>query len=160
MTKEEALENLAQSRQAFQKAIEGLSEEEKTQVQVEGVWTIKDIIGHLSSWEVMFVEPMQGYADRGVFECDVMADYGSYNDKEAARKRDVPLDAILSEAATVRQGLVAAANELSVEQLEAEVALPWGGTGTLSGVLGDLKGHEMEHLGAIQQWRQGDGVTG
>ncbi len=158
MTREEAIAGLAKSRQAMHQAIEGLSEENKTQVQVEGVWTIKDVIGHLSSWEALFLEPMQGYVDGGVFECDVIADY-LYNDEEAARKRDVPLDAILSEATTVRQGLVVAANELSEEQLEAEVAYPWGGTGALTKALRGLKEHEMEHMRVIQQWRQGDTVT-
>jgi uncharacterized damage-inducible protein DinB len=49
MTKEEMLARLAESRQALHQAIEGLSEEEMTQVQVEGVWTIKDVLGHIAS---------------------------------------------------------------------------------------------------------------
>jgi uncharacterized damage-inducible protein DinB len=51
MTKEETLARLAKSRQALHQAIQGLSEEEMTQVQVEGVWTTKDVLGHIASWE-------------------------------------------------------------------------------------------------------------
>jgi len=160
MTREEAIANLAKSRQALHQAIEGLSEEEKTQVQVEGVWTIKDVIGHLSFWEGALLKPLQSYAEGGTFEADVIADYMTCNDEQAALRRDVPLDAIMDESNTVRQGLVVAANELSAEQLEAEVAFPWGGTGTVAQGLSGMAGHEAEHTRPIREWRQGDTVTG
>jgi uncharacterized damage-inducible protein DinB len=160
MTKEKALASLVESRQALHQAIEGLSEEQMTQVQVEGTWTVKDVIGHVSAWEELLAQPMRGYAEGGVFACDVIADYLAFNDEDAARKRDVPLDEILSQATAVRQDLVAAANELSAEQLEAEVTYPWGSTGTVMQGLSGLAVHEMEHAGAIQEWRQGDQVTG
>ena len=49
MTKEETLAGLARSRRALHQAIEGLSAEEMTQVQVEGVWTVKDVVGHIAA---------------------------------------------------------------------------------------------------------------
>jgi len=155
MTREEAIANLAKSRQALHQAIEGLSEETKTQVQVEGVWTIKDVIGHLSFWEGVLLAPLQNYAEGGAFEVDVITDYLTCNDEQAALRRDVPLDAILDESNTVRQGLVAAANKLSAEQLEAEVAFPWGGAGTVAQGLNGMAGHEVEHTRPIQEWRAG-----
>ncbi len=159
MTREEGIASLAKSRLAFHQAIEGLSEEEMTQVQVEGVWTVKDVIGHILAWEAMLAKPMRGYAEGGTFECEAI-DYLGFNDEDAARKRDVPLDAILSESSAVRQDFVAAANELSVEQLETEVTFPWGGTGTVVQVLDMMAGHEAQHTASIQEWRRGDKVTG
>jgi uncharacterized damage-inducible protein DinB len=75
MTKEEALARLAESRQALHQAIEGLSDEEMTQIQVEGVWTIKDVLGHIASWEETCLEPLRRYADGGPFEVKVIEDY-------------------------------------------------------------------------------------
>jgi hypothetical protein len=101
MTKEETLARLAESRRALHQAIGGLSKEEMTQVQVEGVWTIKDILGHIASWEETCLEPLRRYADGGPFEVKIIEDYLAWNDEQAACKRDVPLDVILDELAAV-----------------------------------------------------------
>jgi uncharacterized damage-inducible protein DinB len=155
MTKEEALARLAESRRALHQAIEGLSKEEMTQVQVEGVWTIKDLLGHITSWEETCLEPLRHYADGGPFEVQVIEDYLAWNDEQATRKRDIPLEAILDELATIRQGLVEAASRLSARQWEQRVPFSWGGEGTIADVLDVFHQHELEHLRHIQQWQQG-----
>ena len=154
MTKEEILTRLAESRQALHQAIEGLSEEEMAQVQVEGVWTVKDVLGHIASWEETCLEPLRRYADSGPFEVEVIEDYLTWNDEQAARKRDVPLNAILDELAAIRQGLVEAARRLSAGQWEQRVPFSWGGEGTIAEVLDVFYRHELEHVRSIQQWRE------
>jgi uncharacterized damage-inducible protein DinB len=153
MTKEETLARLAESRQTLHQAIEGLSEEEMTQVQVEGVWTVKDVLGHIASWEETCLEPLRRYADGGPFEVEVIEDYMAWNNEQAARKRDIPLDAILDELATVRQGLVEAANRLSAGQWKQRVPFSWGGRGTIAEVLDVFYQHELGHVRSIQRWR-------
>jgi uncharacterized damage-inducible protein DinB len=155
MTKEETLDRLAESRWALHQAIEGLSEEEMTQVQVEGVWTTKDVLGHIASWEETCLEPLQRYADGGPFEVQVIEDYLSWNNEQAARKRDVPLDVILDGLAAVRQVMVEAASRLSAEQWKQRVPFSWGGEGTIAGVLDVFYRHELEHVRHIQRWRGG-----
>jgi hypothetical protein len=56
-----------------------------TQVQVEGVWTIKDVLGHIASWEEICLEPLRRYADGGPFEVQVIEDDLAWNDVQAAR---------------------------------------------------------------------------
>jgi uncharacterized damage-inducible protein DinB len=152
MTKEEALARLAESRQALHQAIEGLSDEEMTQIQVEGVWTIKDVLGHIASWEETCLEPLRRYADGGPFEVKVIEDYLAWNDEQATRKQDVPLDAILDELATVRQELIEAASKLSAEQWKQIVPFSWGGEGTIAEVLEVFYRHELGHVHNIRQW--------
>jgi hypothetical protein len=155
MTKEETLARLAESRWALHQAIEGLSEEEMTQVQVEGVWTVKDVLGHIASWEETCLEPLRRYADGGPFEVKVIEDYLTWNDKQAIRKRDIPLDVILDELATIRQGLVEAASRLSAGQWKQRVPFSWGGEGTIAEVLDVFYRHELGHVRSIQRWRGG-----
>ena len=95
MTREDVLNKLASSRQALQRAIQGLNKEAMTQVQVEGVWTIKDVLGHLASWEDLCLEPLRRYADGAPFEAEVVKDYLILNEELVARKQDSPLDVIL-----------------------------------------------------------------
>lgn len=153
MTKEDALARLAESRQALHQAIEGLSEEEMTQVQVEGVWTIKDVLGHITSWEETCLEPLRHFADGGPYDVQAIENYLAWNDEQAARKRDIPLEVILDELATVRQGIVEAASRLSAKQWEQRVPFAWGGKGTIADTLVGLHAHEMEHVRHIRQWR-------
>jgi len=153
MSKEETLARLAESRRVLHQIIEGLSAGEMTQIQVEGVWTIKDVLGHITSWEETCLEPLQRYADGGPFEVEVIKDYLAWNDEQAARKRDVPLDVILDELAAVRQEIVEAASRLRAEQWEQRVPFAWGGEGTIVDTLEGLHVHEMEHVRHIQQRR-------
>jgi len=155
MTKEDTLARLAESRRALLQAIDGLSKEEMTQVQVEGVWTIKDVLGHIASWEETCLESLRHYADGGPYDVQVIEDYLAWNDVEAARKRNIPLDAILDELATVRQEMVEAASRLSARQWEQRVPFSWGGEGTMAEVLDVFYRHELEHVRNIQQWRGG-----
>jgi uncharacterized damage-inducible protein DinB len=155
MTKEEALARLAESRRALHQAIESLSEKEMTQVQVEGVWTIKDVLGHITSWEETCLEPLRRFADGGPYDVQVLKDYLAWNDVEAARKRDIPLDVILDELGSVRQGIVEATSRLSAKQWGQKVPFAWGGEGTIADTLTGLHIHEMEHVRHIQQWRGG-----
>ena len=128
----------------------GLSEEEMTRVQVEGVWTAKDVVGHIVSWDKTLLEPLRGYADGGPFDVQVIEDYLAWNDEQAAIKRGLPLDVVLDELAAVRQELVAAASRLSAGQWEQILPFPWGGTGTIAQALGGLAHHELEHARAIR----------
>jgi hypothetical protein len=77
------------------------------------VWTIKDVLGHIASWEEICLEPLRCYADGAPFKVEVIKDYLILNDKLAARKQDIPLDVILDELAAIRQELVAMASSMS-----------------------------------------------
>ena len=155
MTREEVFARLVESRQAFHQAIQGLSEEDMTQVQVEGVWTIKDVLGHITSWEEVCSEPLRHYADGGPFDAKDLSNTLAWNDEQAARKRDVPLNVILDELATIRQELVAAASRLSADQWAQTVPCPWGGEGPVPEILDGLSQHEWMHVRTIQRWRSG-----
>jgi len=157
VTKEDVLTKLAESRRDLHRATQGLSEEEMTQVQVEGVWTIKDVLGHIVTWEEICLEPLRRYADGDPFKIEATMDYLALNEELAARKQDIPLDAILDELDAIRQELVATASKLSVEQWEQEVLFPWGDEGPVAEMLDELYQHELEHVHAIQQWRGGRG---
>lgn len=153
MTKEDMLAKLAESRRDLHRATQGLSEEEMTEVQVEGVWTIKDVLGHIASWEEICLEPLRRYADGDPFKAEVIKDYLILNEELAARKQDIPLDVILDELDAIRQKLVATASKLSAEQLEQRVLFPWGDEGAVAEMLDELYQHELEHVHAVQQWR-------
>ena len=154
MTKKDMLTKLAESRRDLHQAIQDLSEDEMTQVQVEGVWTIKDVLGHIASWEEICLEPLRPYADGKPFQVADVKDYLLSNKGLVAGKRDTPLDAIVDELDAIRQELAAVVAKLSVEQWERAVIFPWGDEGPVAELLDELLQHELEHVHAIQQWRE------
>ena len=154
MNKEGLLTKLAASRRDLVRAILGLSEEEMTQIQVEGVWTIKDVLGHIASWEEICLEPLRRYADGAPFKVETILDYLSVNEGLVARKRETPLDSILDELDAIREELAATVGKLSVEQWEQKVIFPWGDEGPVAEMLDELYEHEWEHVQAIQQWQR------
>ena len=155
MTGEQVFARLARSRQALHQAIQGLSEQDLTQVQVEGVWTIRDILGHIASWDETCLTPLQHYVDGGPFDAVVMPDHLAWNDEQAARKQTLPLDAILDQWTAIRQDLLAAARRLSEEQWMTSVPCPWGGSGAIAELLEGLAYHEQAHARTVKRWRKG-----
>jgi uncharacterized damage-inducible protein DinB len=155
MSREGTFAKLARSRQSLLEAIEGLSEEEMSQVPLEGIWTAKDIIGHVTSWEETLLAPLKAYADGAPFVTEPIEDYLAYNDEQAALKREIPVEEILAQAESVRAGMVTAAEKLSEERWTARIPYPWGGKGSLKRALEGLAEHEMEHVSAIRAGRGG-----
>jgi hypothetical protein len=125
-----------------------------TQVQVEGVWTIKDILGHIASWEEICLEPLRPYAGGAPFQVEATEDYLSLNKVLVARKQDTPLAVILDELDAIRKELMATASKLSAEQWEQSVLFPWGDEGPVAEMFDELHEHELEHVHAIQQWQR------
>jgi uncharacterized damage-inducible protein DinB len=160
MTKDEALARLAESRRALRQASQGMSDQEMVQVPVEGVWTAKDVLGHIASIDQLFVKPLHRYADGGPFEVQVIEDQLAWNDEQAACKRNVSLDAIRGEFEAIRRELEAAADRLSAGQWEQGVPFSWGGEGTVAEVLALLAKHELKHAHTIERWRENDDQTG
>ncbi len=153
MNQEETLQKLAASRQALEQAILHLSAAQLTAVKVEGVWTIKDIIGHLSAWEQVMVDAMPLYAAGRSDQVPQVDNFETFNDQQAAARQTLPLSAILEESRSVRQQLVAASKGLTAEQWEQRVPFPWGGKGGVAYGVAGLAEHEMEHVQAILSWR-------
>jgi len=154
ITLEKALDRLSESRRLLELAIEGLGQEAMTQVKVEGEWTIRDILGHVAAWEKVLLEPLRRYTAGGPFAVEVIEDFMAWNDVQAARRRDVPLEAIVEEMVAVRRDLLKAANRLSADQRAEILPFPWGQEGTMAEALDGLHWHEMEHVEHIQAWRK------
>jgi uncharacterized damage-inducible protein DinB len=146
---------LAASRQAFLAAIEDLNEETITSMPVEGVWTIKDLIGHLAAWEWSVLVPLKDFAAGGAFAPEDIPDHNAWNALQAQSRAGWPLAQTLDEYHVVRQELVETAQRLTPAQWETALLAPWGERAPLAKVLSGLVWHESnEHLKSITYWKQ------
>ena len=150
MTQQNITQQFIDTRQQFLNGLDGLTEQEITQPQVEGEWTIKDIIGHLASWQELCLKLLIGLATGKPYTPPDIPD--GWNDKEATRKRSIPLDKIKKEFSSIYEEMLAETYVLTPKQWEQKIKMPWGELATIGEMLNGLAMHEEEHLKAIQKW--------
>ena len=62
-----------------------------------GVWTAKDLLGHLGAFEVRFADVLAGFVDAPVESDLLSADGRTFNDDQAAIRKDWPIDQVRAE---------------------------------------------------------------
>jgi uncharacterized damage-inducible protein DinB len=155
MNKIEILDQLAESRQTFLHALEGLSEAQITQDPVEGIWTIKDLLAHLTSWENSCLIPLRAYAAGGSFIPEAIPDHHLWNHAQAQRWQTQSLAEIMAEYQAIRGEFVALVSALPEAKWAAKLPAPWGGEATMAELCSGLIWHEKtEHLKSIHQWKE------
>jgi uncharacterized damage-inducible protein DinB len=152
MDKMQALKRLTKSRRALLSSIENLSDKDMTQYPVEGLWSIKDLLAHITSWERVTLGPLRIYSKSGDFDPELILDHDAWNEAEAKRWQAKSLADIQEEIQQIRQELTNLADEVSIDRWQVRIPAPWGGQGTLAELLAGLAWHEEEHTKTIRRW--------
>ena len=119
-----------------------------------GVWTAKDLLGHLGAFEVRFADVLATFVGAPV-ESDLMAaDPRTFNDDQAAVRKDWPLDRVLAEFLEAHERAMRHARAISPETWREVGTIPWYGPEySLDDlVVYTMYGHKREHdpqLGAV-----------
>ena len=123
-----------------------------------GVWTAKDLLGHLGAFEVRFADVVAGFAGEPA-ESDLMsADPATFNDDQAAIRKDWSIDRILTEFLDAHQRVMRHAAAIAPETWREVGTIPWYGPEySLDDlVVYQMYGHKREHdpqLGAVLEAR-------
>jgi uncharacterized damage-inducible protein DinB len=149
MDKEEALSRFYHSRQSLLKAIAGLSDDELTIIEVEGIWTIKDLLGHIAAWENSLLEPLSVFVDGEPFEAEEIPNHDAWNAEQSALRATRNYSEILKEIGNTRQELIKTAGRLTENQWNQTFRAPWGDQNTLIEMISGLAWHEEEHTKSI-----------
>jgi uncharacterized damage-inducible protein DinB len=147
------LESLKRSRGALLATLKGLTETEINTMPVEGIWSIKDVLGHIVAWEFTLVGVLQALNTGSKLTPVIILDPESFNKEEARKRKERSLEAVLKEMDRVRQIIVNASGQLSEDQLNQILPAPWGGEGSVGHLLEGLAWHETEHTKTIQSWK-------
>jgi len=132
----------------FQDTYQGLSEMELLTPGVTGTWSIKDIIAHVTTWEVEALKHLPLIL-RGEKLPKYSVRYGgidAFNAQATANKKDLSLAEVLREQARVHQKLVDLIESIPEEHLE-------GKTRFCHRLRLDTYKHYQIHTAAIQKWR-------
>jgi uncharacterized damage-inducible protein DinB len=154
MDKDEIFTRLNQCRQVLMDTLGKIPEDELVSELVEGRWTIKEILCHLTAWELTVVDPLVGFVRAGEFNPEVIEDHDAWNAQQTASRAGMDFRQVLEELKATRELLIGEASRLTEEQWDRVLPAPWGGQGCIANLLSGLAWHENEHLQTIHLWRQ------
>ena len=154
MDKEEIFGRLNQCRQALLDTLEKIPQEELASEIVEGQWTIREILCHLTAWERTVLDPLFGFVQVDEFNPAIIDDHDLWNQEQTALRADLDFHQVLEELEDTRKLLIDEVSLLTAEQWDQVLPAPWGGQGCIANLLCGLVWHENEHLQTIQFWHQ------
>lgn len=156
MTKDELIDQLENSREAFLNAIEGLGDEDLQAKGVVGDWSIKDTMAHLVAWEAEMVK-LLWQAQQG--ENPSSAHFSGQSDDSLnaafhALTRDRPLERVLDDFAAVRKQTIRRLEAFKATDLGDPLRFPWlNHTPLWKWIADSTFTHENEHAEQVRAWR-------
>lgn len=158
MNHSELVKALAASRAEVDQTLAGLTEAQMTEPGVLGDWTLKDILAHLTAWEVELITTLgklaRGQTPKPVGETDAETD--ALNAKWLRDYQARPLDRVLADYQAVRPQTIRQVERLTDADLTA--SRKWLKGGTLHDmILSETIEHDAEHLPHIREWRTANG---
>lgn len=158
MTRDELLTALKNARAEMENALAGLTEAQMTEPGVVGEWTVKDLLAHLTAWEVEVVTTM-GHLQRGQRIKAVAwtdEDVQRLNTQWHIDYKDRPLERVLADYRAVRPQTLRQVERLTEADLREP--RPWLNGDTLEKMIAiETFEHEAEHLPHLRAWRTAKG---
>ena len=158
ISKKQLLAEMQSEQAAWLALLDEIGEENMTQPEVAGGWSIKDIVAHITGWRRRTVLRFRAALDPTV---DMTPDYPAELDEDDEvdqinawiykANRDRPLADVLNDSREVFQQLVAEVSTLSDEQLNDPQRFPWLEGERLTGAF--IFGHfHEEHEPDMRAW--------
>lgn len=125
---------------------------ERNRQPVCGVWTLKDLVGHLTDWELVGVGALRQLVD-GVtpeFESDIL-DFNAFNNANAAARSSQPWEDVWQEFHETRDTFLDLLASLPDSQLSRLFTAPWRRDIRAYQWILIWPGHEREHALDLRQ---------
>ena len=148
MTRTQLLKRLDEAWEALKASYSGLSEAEMLEPGVEGDWSVKDIIAHVTSWEEEALKHLPRILAGGKPPrySDVYGGIDAFNAQVIAERRKLSLAEVLRQRDETHQRLIAFLQTVPEDQIARE-------TRFRRRLRLDTYGHYQEHAEAIRRWR-------
>lgn len=122
-----------------------------------GVWSVKEILAHLASYEHALVEVLSGFLEGGPtpYLEKMAAGLQQFNDKEVALRRDKTMANVLAELNEAHAQAMALAARIPAETYRQNGTLPWYGSeyDLDDFIVYTYYGHKREHSAQIAAFR-------
>lgn len=138
--------------------LEGLPADARGQGGACGVWSAKDIIAHLASYELVLVDVLREAAGEGsdTPHLDRFIALGeAFNDSEVADRKAMGFDGVLAELCSAHERTLRLVAAIAPERLREPGTLPWYGEPYAIDdlIVYQYYGHKREHGAQIEAFR-------
>jgi hypothetical protein len=157
MNKRELLDELETSRERFLEQIEDIQDDAYEEPGVNGTWSLKDVLAHLTRWEAELVKLLwqvsQGQAPTSAHFSGISTD--KLNEKWYNEMRTRRLEMVLEDYHNVRNQTMRRVEDFSDQELVDPKHYRWlGGKPLWTWVAADSYEHEYEHFLQVKAWRE------
>lgn len=150
---EEVKALLIAAHERFDAAIEGIDPVALENERAVGVWSPRDVAGHLADWQNEMLRSARhilgGDRPRG----HPVRDVEEFNQMNAAVRGAEPWELSKADLDAARENAVSLIESLTPEQLNAVGPFPWGAIGKLRGLVEVMVRHLDEHSAQVEAWR-------
>lgn len=139
------------------RSVEGLEEDNWHMPGACGIWSVKDIFSHLTSYELWHEEALQGFLGGGPTPMmEAMAEQGDdFNDQQVKLLKDWSAEEVLREYQSAHKRLHSLSKDIPDSTYRENGTLPWYGEGYCleDFLVYSNYGHKREHSAQIHAFR-------
>lgn len=145
------ISDLIKSIDSIRNEMKVLVENADSEVDICPGWTIKEVVGHISAWEIVIHKALKAFraGDSPYFLPE--QDFDLFNKGEVEKRSAWTLDKVIREWEEVREDLKKTINKLNETDLTVEMVLPWGSERTVRELIEIIEEHEQEHAKDIKR---------
>jgi uncharacterized damage-inducible protein DinB len=122
-----------------------------------GIWSVKDIVAHLASYELVLVDVLSTFVDPGPtpYLTKYGEDYVGFNDHEVEARQGLTAAEVLDEYKTAHSKVMVLAAKIDKETFRRNGTLPWYGEeyDLDDFLVYTYYGHKREHSAQIAVFR-------
>ena len=116
---------------------------------ISGLWTLRDVVGHLADWEGLCVEVLRQMAAGEAIKVDYDGDVDAWNAAHAAARQGQSWDAVWADFEAARRAILAVLDGLSDADLNTSRDGDWGGTPYRWAYV--CVDHDQEHMADLRR---------
>lgn len=132
-------------------AAELVSPEERTTRPVCGVWTLKDVFGHIADWEAYLLSGLQDMAAGRAPQVEDVPDLEAWNQAHARARRDQPWEAVWSDFQSVHQALMELLGQMEQGEIERTFPGVWEAQTRPYAWFALVLEHDREHAADVRR---------
>ena len=120
-----------------------------TLIYKETGWRIKDILGHIATWEREALATLQAFNANDTYSLGADFDIEEYNQQQFEQRKGFFPAQIRMDWGMVRRDLQFVVNQVPPEKIYEVIDFSWHEKGTISQMVDILVKHEADHLAEI-----------
>ncbi len=121
------------------------------QVYTESDWRVRDIVGHLATWEREASKSIRAFQMGDEYSIPGLDENG-FNDHEVQEQRKLSVPSVFALWEGARQELIAAVKHMPIDRFGSDLLYPWGDErGSVSTLVEYMTGHATEHQEEIEK---------